>query len=170
MTIKPIIFCFLDTWFKLQGDSKRFRQIVDLFQIPELFAWCSVLDYLQSTQNTPHPVLVYEDIKNVTSELHVHGTLHSHIMSNIEEYIEPNPELVDMLVMLRKENKQLFILTNRLDVLFRILIIKNKAAVFPIPNLGLYCLKWSNRNQYVHICIYYIILETCQSKGLFEEI
>ncbi|XP_063679922.1 5'-nucleotidase domain-containing protein 3-like [Bolinopsis microptera] len=94
------------------GDSKRFRQIVDLFQIPELYAWCSVLDYLQSTQSTPHPVLVYEDIKNVTSELHVHGTLHSHIMRNIEEYIEPNPKLVDMLVMLRRENKQLFILTN----------------------------------------------------------
>ncbi|KAL5259600.1 hypothetical protein ACHWQZ_G009896 [Mnemiopsis leidyi] len=99
-------------FFSVHGDSKRFRQIVDIFQIPELYAWCSVLNYLQSTQNSAHPVLVYEDIKNVTTELHVQGTLHSHIMANIGSYLEPDSKLVDMLEMLRREKKQLFILTN----------------------------------------------------------
>ena len=41
------------------------------------------------------------------------GTLHSHIMANIGSYLEPNTRLVEMLEMLRREKKQLFILTNR---------------------------------------------------------
>ena len=71
------------------------------------------MDYLQTTSPTTHPFIVFEDVNTVTHDLHVQGALHVHITENIGEYLAPNPALGGMLEMLRKENKQLFVLTNR---------------------------------------------------------
>jgi len=88
------------------------RQIIDIFERPQLFVWGAVMDYLKKSGIQFYPRYLFEDIENVTRDLHIDGFIHGAMMSDIGQYLEPNPKLHKMLRQFKEQGKQMFVLTN----------------------------------------------------------
>ncbi|KAJ2601621.1 hypothetical protein H4R99_002948 [Coemansia sp. RSA 1722] len=97
--------------------KRHLSHLNDLYSIPEATLLADVIQYF-SENNVPfHPRYLAEDIRTAGEYIHKGdgvsvSPLHGVIMSNIDEYLERAPELLQLLETLKREGKRLFLLTN----------------------------------------------------------
>ncbi|KAI9506228.1 hypothetical protein GGI26_000416 [Coemansia sp. RSA 1358] len=89
----------------------------DIYSVPEATLLADIIQYF-SEHNIPfHPRYLAEDIRTAGEYIHKgdgisRSPLHTVIMSNIGDYLNRAPELLDILQTLKNEGKRLFLLTN----------------------------------------------------------
>lgn len=59
-----------------QNTYDNVRQIIDIFEKPQMFVWGAVMDHLKKSGKQFYPRYLFEDIENVTRDLHIHGVIH----------------------------------------------------------------------------------------------
>ncbi|KAJ2310428.1 hypothetical protein H4R23_002774 [Coemansia sp. Cherry 401B] len=97
--------------------KSQLTQLNDLYAVPEATLLADIIQYF-SEHNIPfHPRYLAEDIRAAGEYIHkgdglTLSPLHSTIVSNIGDYLEPAPELLQILNTLKSEGKRLFLLTN----------------------------------------------------------
>jgi len=80
--------------------------LVDLFSIPELCAISDIIQIFIDNNIKFNSKVIYQDIRSVTSGLHISGELHKRIINNIGTYLEKNPILFNYLKKLKKNKKK----------------------------------------------------------------
>jgi len=89
---------FLNTLFSL-SESSLFAQMVDLAdagRIPEVVGYEDV----------------YRSVRDALDAAHVEGTLKSEVAADPDRFIEPDPDVVPMLIDQREAGKQMLLITN----------------------------------------------------------
>ncbi|KAJ1981616.1 hypothetical protein H4R34_001998 [Dimargaris verticillata] len=97
--------------------TKNLHHLNDLFSLPEACLLADVLQYFLDHSIEFHPRYLAEDIRRMAVFLHGGGgigpgPLHRRIMQDIEQYLEPNAQIVQYLNRLKSHGKKTFLLTN----------------------------------------------------------
>eukprot|EP01006_Ploeotia_vitrea_P044591 TRINITY_DN66838_c6_g15_i1.p1 TRINITY_DN66838_c6_g15~~TRINITY_DN66838_c6_g15_i1.p1 ORF type:complete len:508 (-),score=20.13 TRINITY_DN66838_c6_g15_i1:150-1673(-) len=87
-------------------------QLNDTFSLPEACLIADVTEYLKAKGLAFEPRFVCDDVRNSVTAVHLSGKLHKHIMDNLPQYLDPNPDVVEFLQEVRKQGIELFIVTN----------------------------------------------------------
>ncbi|KAI7828340.1 5' nucleotidase family-domain-containing protein [Kickxella alabastrina] len=95
----------------------QLNQLNDLYSIPEATMLADIIQYFTEHNIPFHPRYLAEDIRTAGEYIHKGdgislSPLHKTIMSNIGDYLERAPELLQILESLKREGKRLFLLTN----------------------------------------------------------
>ncbi|RKP04687.1 HAD-superfamily hydrolase, partial [Thamnocephalis sphaerospora] len=95
----------------------RMRQLLDLFSIPNACLLADVIQYFVDRGISFHPQHLADDVRLVSEMLHGGtgigmGPLHRTILRDLEQYLEPNPQLTEYLERLSAHDRRLFLLTN----------------------------------------------------------
>lgn len=102
----------------VEGHSKNYKrdmwskmvQLADLFSVPEMCLLCNIAEYFERNHFDYHPEILFHDVK--CSIQMCHPIMHQIVSSNVEEYIEVNPDLVKFFERLVNAGKRLFLVTN----------------------------------------------------------
>ncbi len=89
---------FINTLFSL-SEASLFAQLVDLADagaIPEVIGYENL----------------YRTVRGALDAAHMEGTLKSEVLANPDRFIEPDPDVVPMLIDQREAGKQLMLITN----------------------------------------------------------
>jgi hypothetical protein len=90
------------------------RPLNDLFSMAEACLIADSMEIFRQYESTTYvPFTVVEDIRNAINDVHTSGVLHNSVVLNMPKFIEPSPDLFDMLEYLRNANKRIFLCTNR---------------------------------------------------------
>ncbi|KAJ1961045.1 hypothetical protein IWQ62_004004 [Dispira parvispora] len=97
--------------------TKNLHHLNDLFSLPEACLLADVVQYFLDHGIPFHPRYLADDIRGMAGILHGQGgvgpgPLHQRMMERIEDYLEPNPLIVNYLQRLKRQGKKLFLLTN----------------------------------------------------------
>ncbi|KAJ2710048.1 hypothetical protein H4R19_003945, partial [Coemansia spiralis] len=92
-------------------------QLNDIYSVPEATLLADMIQYFSEHSIPFHPRYLAEDIRAAGEYIHKGdgislSPLHSEIMNNIGDYLNPAPELMQLLNDLRRAGKRVFLLTN----------------------------------------------------------
>ncbi len=92
--------------------GRHMRGMYDLFSLAETTLLADVIQSLRETRSKFSPAAVGEDVRSAVAGVHMSGDMHQEVMSDVEKYIHPSPELKSMLRSFREGGKTLFLLSN----------------------------------------------------------
>lgn len=91
--------------------ASRFYHVADRFSVAEMTLIADVNEYFATHRMRHDSKLVFEDIQEAISKVHISGSLYNEITNNIDDYLVRG-SLKSLLEHFKKHKKQLFILTN----------------------------------------------------------
>jgi HAD superfamily 5'-nucleotidase-like hydrolase len=99
------------------GNLKAMRRLNDLFSMAEGCLIADCIDCFESARKRTGeeysaPAII-DDVQAAIKNIHVSGSLHNHILADMDRYIVHNPKLGKMLEHLQVSGKRLFLCTNR---------------------------------------------------------
>jgi HAD superfamily 5'-nucleotidase-like hydrolase len=90
----------------------HYHSVDTLYALSEVAVFSAVVDALDAEQTPLDYAKLFMDVRECIDEAHRDGTIKSQIVSDLERYLERDPDLPAMLHKLRSAGKKLFLLTN----------------------------------------------------------
>lgn len=97
---------------KILAHTKRYHWLDTLFSLCEVTCYAAVIDALEAHGHEYEPARLFEDVRASIDQAHAEGDVYRNVTSDLEKYIEFDPELPRTLHKLRSSGKKLFVLTN----------------------------------------------------------
>ncbi|PIK36877.1 putative 5'-nucleotidase domain-containing protein 3 [Apostichopus japonicus] len=89
-----------------------FKQLIDLFSIPEMTLLGNVTEYLEQRGIPYDSEYLFSDIHNAVKEVHFSGNMHKEVGNNVGAYLESSTEVRHLISRLHNKGKRLFLITN----------------------------------------------------------
>jgi len=86
--------------------SENMNSLLDQFALSESCLLADITELFRTTSEPFNPAYLYEDVKKAVSWIHYTGELHSKICSDISNFLEPNEELAEFLMLLKSRGKK----------------------------------------------------------------
>ncbi|EGG24070.1 5'-nucleotidase [Cavenderia fasciculata] len=86
--------------------------MADIFCLPESCLISDITQFLIDNNYQFEPRIIYDDIIKAVKMVHMSGSLHNTIISDLPLYLNKHPLLGDYLLKLKNAGKKLFMLTN----------------------------------------------------------
>lgn len=96
-----------ETYYK-----KYFKDLGDLFGVPETCLYCDVLQFLKDKKYDFEVEYIADDIKRAIDYVHDGGIFHKTVGLKPDDFVTKLPELSSYIKKLRDGDKQIFLLTN----------------------------------------------------------
>jgi len=94
------------------GKGPDMVQLMDFFAVPEIALLANLTQFLGANDVDFVPQYLYYDVRNAIEKLHTSGRLHNAINENIEIYLRKHPQIPELLLRLRANDKKVFLITN----------------------------------------------------------
>lgn len=108
---------------RIRVSGRSYVSVDTLFHMPEAYLFLAVVDFLERTGVKKDFRVVSTDVREMIDEAHADGSIKSEIEKDPAVYLAADPRLPEVLDVLRRGGKKLFLLTNSdlhyTEVLFR---------------------------------------------------
>ncbi|MFO7181044.1 MAG: HAD-IG family 5'-nucleotidase [Pseudomonadota bacterium] len=97
---------------RIRPHTPRYHWIDTLFALSEVTSYAAIVDAMERRKERVDFDKLFADVRSAIDEAHADGTVYSYVTSDLERYVERDPDLARTLHKFRSAGKKLFLLTN----------------------------------------------------------
>ena len=97
---------------RLRPASARYHWVDSLYALSEVTVYCAAVEALEAVGKEVDYDVLFKDVRECIDLSHRDGSILDEILSNLDRYVEKDPNLARTLHGLRSSGKKLFVLTN----------------------------------------------------------
>jgi len=90
--------------------EQKMMHVADNFTLPEVCLLSKINQFFSDRKIEYHAMSIYNDVKSAIGRSH--PLMHEIVGNNVSNYLTHEPELGDFFAKLRKQNKEIFLITN----------------------------------------------------------
>ncbi len=101
-------------WEPIHPASDRFYHLDSLFELPEANLYAELIEIAKTHPEAGLPTAeqIFDDLRSAVDWVHRDGALKKSVLSELDRYLRPDPELALALQRLALNGRRLFVLTN----------------------------------------------------------
>ncbi|EDV29635.1 uncharacterized protein TRIADDRAFT_52235 [Trichoplax adhaerens] len=96
----------------IYDNGKYMRQLIDVDSLSEMALLTQIAEYFKQKSMSYDPKYIFMDVKAAIKKVHLSGKMHATVKNAIGDYLEPDPDLKELLEYLTSAKKKIFIITN----------------------------------------------------------